>query len=96
MLHCANLSTENIDRLLAHLSWVEVRSCQHVFKVNVSVGILLLHHDHGICLPQQRPSSSQLTQFNQLQHNLYNRKESMSTSVLGNFNLKQFLRKVVD
>ena len=61
----------NTHSVLSYLSWVEVRPRQHVFKVNVSVGVLQLHHNHWVCLPQQGPSGSEFTQLHQLQHDLY-------------------------
>lgn len=63
----------------ANLAWVKVRPCKHVFEVNVSVCVLLFHHDHWVSLTQQGSGSAKFSQFNQLQHNLNNQHHSTST-----------------
>lgn len=69
---CLEMVYNNSDNLqwVTYFSGIKVWASQHVFQMKVSIRLLLLQHDHRICLTQQRSSSSKFTQFNQLQHNL--------------------------
>ena len=62
--------SERANIFYVHLSGVKVRPCQHVFQMYVTIWLVLLEFDHRVCLSQKRTSSSQLTQFYQLHHNL--------------------------
>jgi len=64
--HC-QVSREGVT----YLTGIKVRSGQKVFKVDVPLRLSLFQHDHGICLSQERPGSTQFPELNQLQHNLH-------------------------
>lgn len=53
-----------------YLSWVKIGTSEHVLQMDVPVRVLLLHHDHWVCLAKQGPSRAELAQFNQLKNDL--------------------------
>lgn len=60
-----------VTRLVwTHLSWIEVRASQQVLQVDVSLRLGLFQHDHGVGLPEERTGCTQLSQLDQLQHDL--------------------------
>lgn len=52
------------------LSGVEVAPGQQVFQVDVSLGLVLLHQDHGVGLAEERPRGSELTKLDKLNDDL--------------------------
>ena len=58
------------NKIKSYLSGVEVGASQHVLEMDVSVGLRLLHHDHGISLSQEGTRRTQLAQLDKLKHNL--------------------------
>lgn len=66
-----------IQKQSTHLARVKVRPGKHVLEMSVTILVLLLHHDHGIRLAQERPSRPELTQLNELQYDL-SQKESQN------------------
>lgn len=53
-----------------YLSGIEVGAGQQVLQVDVSLWLCLFQHNHGVSLPEEWTSSTQLSQLNQLQHHL--------------------------
>lgn len=68
-----------------HLSGVEVGASQQVLQVDVSLRLGLFQHDHRVGLSEKRTSRSQLSQLDQLQHNLVREQPHKTVS---NFNVK--------
>lgn len=56
---------------ITYLTRIKVRPGQKIFEVDVALWLSLFQHDHGIRLSQQRPGSTQLSELDQLQHNLH-------------------------
>lgn len=72
------LMSPNTDGRSPHwtyLSGIEVGAGQQVLQVDVSLRLRLFQHDHGVGLPEERTSGSQLSQLDQLQHHLGGRKQ---------------------
>lgn len=65
------MKEKSLKKSIMYLTRIKVRSGQKIFEVDVALWLSLFQHDHGICLSQQRPGSTQFSELDQLQHNLH-------------------------